>query len=107
MIEDVYEPLARYRDEFREKFATLAREKFEELTERSGVDVEANRALVAEIKKLQRAAGSARTKKTCYGCLMSTGFIGAVAALIYAMAANGAEKQPLLWAILGMVPGLA
>ena len=28
MIEDVYEPLARYRDEFRGKFATLTREKF-------------------------------------------------------------------------------
>ena len=54
MIEDVYEPLARYRDEFRKQFATLAREKFKELTERSGVDVKANRALVAEIKKLQR-----------------------------------------------------
>ena len=48
MIEDVYEPLARYRDEFREKFATLAREKFKELTDRSGVDVRANRALVAD-----------------------------------------------------------
>ena len=107
MIEDVYEPLARYRDEFREKFATHAREKFEELTERSGVDVEANRALVAEIKKLQGEAGSARKKKTCFGCLMSTGFIGAVAALIYAMAANGAEKLPLVWAILGIVSGLA
>ena len=34
MIEDVYEPLARYRDEFREKFAALAREKFKELAKR-------------------------------------------------------------------------
>ena len=33
MIEDVYEPLARYRDEFRQKFAALTREKFKELTE--------------------------------------------------------------------------
>ena len=107
MIEDVYEPLARYRDEFREKFSTLAREKFEELTARSGVDVEANRALVAEIKKLERDAGSARTKKSCYGCLTASGFIGAVAALIYAMSANGAEKQSLLWAVLGIIAGLA
>ena len=54
MIEDVYEPLARYRDEFREKFATLAREKFDELTDRSGIDVAANRTLVAEIKAQAR-----------------------------------------------------
>ena len=56
MTEDVYEPLARYRDEFRERFATLAREKFKELAKRSGVNVGANRALVAEIKKLEREA---------------------------------------------------
>ena len=54
MIDDVYEPLARYRDEFRKKFATLTREKFNELTKRSGVDVRANRALVVQIKKLQQ-----------------------------------------------------
>ena len=77
MIEDVYEPLARYRDEFREKFATLAREKFKELADRSGVDVGANRALVAEIRKLRRKADSASVKKTCYGLLMAAGFIGA------------------------------
>ena len=55
MIEDVYEPLARYRDEFREKFATLARAAFKDLTTRSGVDVRANRALVAQIKRLREA----------------------------------------------------
>ena len=70
MIEDVYEPLARYRDEFQQKFATLTREKFKELTNRSGIDVGANRALVAEIKSLQLKADSAGTKKKCYGCLM-------------------------------------
>ena len=56
MIEDVYEPLARYRDEFREKFAALAREKFKELTLQSKVDVRANRVLVKEIKALQAEA---------------------------------------------------
>ena len=106
MIEDVYEPLARYRDEFRKKFATLTREKFKELTERSGVDVKSNRALVAQIKKLQEKADSASTKKTCYGCLMAVGFICAVAALIGAMATSGADKQTLGLCILGIVAGL-
>ena len=76
MIEDVYEPLARYRDEFRQRLSELAREKFLELTERSGVDVEANRALVGEIKALQRRAAAASTRKTCFGCLMTLGFVG-------------------------------
>ena len=80
MIEDVYEPLERYRDEFRQKFSTLTREKFEELTQRSNVDVRANRALVSEIKKLVGTAASTSAKKTFYGWLMAIGFVGAVAA---------------------------
>ena len=107
MIEDVYEPLARYRDEFRKQFATLAREKFKELTERSGVDVKANRALVAEIKKLQREADSASTKKSCYGWLMAVGFVGAVAALIGAVATDGTDSETHGLCILGIVAGLA
>ncbi len=81
MIDDVYEPLARYRDEFRGKFSALAREKFKELTERSGVDVRANRALVGEIKKLQAAADSAGSKKRWCGALMAIAILGAIAAL--------------------------
>ncbi len=106
MIEDVYEPLARYRDEFRENFAALTREKFKELTKRSGVDVRANRALVAQIGKLQREADSASTKKTCYGCLMAVGFVGAVAALIGAIATNGTGSEAQGLCILGIVAGL-
>ena len=51
----------------------LARAKFRELTQRSGVDTRANRALVAQIRRLQGEAGSASTKKTCYGCLIAVG----------------------------------
>ena len=107
MIEDVYEPLARYRDEFRKKFATLTREKFKELTKRSGVDVGANRALVSEIKNLQRQADSASAKKTCYGWLMAIGFVGAVVALIGAVAMSGTDSQTLGLCVLGVIVGLA
>ena len=106
MIEDVYEPLARYRDEFQKKFAALVREKFKELTERSGIDVRANRRLVAEIRSLQRQADSAGTKKSCYGCLMAIGFGGAVAALMGAIATNGAGSQSQGLCILGVVVGV-
>ena len=51
MIEDIYEPLARYRDEFREKFARISADTFERLVKKSGVDVSANAATVAEIKR--------------------------------------------------------
>jgi len=106
LIEDVYEPLARYRDEFREKFATLAREKFKELAKRSGVNVRANRALVAEIKKLQERAVATSSKKSCYGCLMAIGFVVAAAALIGVMAADGSDSETKGMCILGIIVGL-
>ena len=105
MIEDVYEPLARYRDEFREKFAALAREKFRELAKRSGVNVGANRALVAEIKKLEAKADSESSKKSCFGCLMAAGFVVAAAALIGAVAADGSDSETKGMCILGVIAG--
>lgn len=63
MIEDVYEPLAKFRDEFKEKFARLTREKFQALTATSGVDVAANRKLVAEIYQLEARAVSVKRRK--------------------------------------------
>ena len=106
MTEDVYEPLARYRDEFRERFAALAREKFKELAKRSGVNVGANRALVAEIKKLEREADSTSSKKSCYGCLMAIGFVVAAAALIGAMAADGSDSETKGMCVVGIIAGL-
>lgn len=84
----------------------LARAKFRELTQRSGVDTRANRALVAQIRRLQGEAGSASTKKTCYGCLMAVGFVGAAAALIGAVATNGTDSETQGLCILGIVAGL-
>jgi len=106
LIEDVYEPLARYRDEFREKFATLAREKFKELTQQSKVDVRANRALVREIKTLQTHADSVRTKKTLYGWLMALGFIGAGLAIVGAVATGDADPETCSACVLGIVGGV-
>ena len=106
MIEDVYEPLARYRDEFRQKFATLTREKFKELTLKSGVDVRANRVLVKKIKALQSEADSASTRKTCYGWLMTLGFIGAAVALAGAIATSDSGPTAFGWCIVGTVAGV-
>ncbi len=106
MIEDVYEPLARYRDEFREKFATRTREKFEELTRQSKVDVRANRALVRKIKTLQSEADSVRAKKTFYGWLLALGFIGAAVAIVGAVATGNADPETCSACVLGIVGGV-
>jgi hypothetical protein len=83
LIKDVYEPLSRYRDEFEQKFSRLPAEKFEELSRASGVDVEANRRLVAEIQKLELKAEESRDRRSVFGCLfvllMSAGIIAFIA----------------------------
>ena len=63
MIEDVYEPLSRYRDEFRAKFAQLAEAKFRELLAKSGVDVAQNVSLVKAIRRLEKSADSVRSRR--------------------------------------------
>ena len=107
MTEDVYEPLARYRDEFRGKFAELAREKFKEFTKASGIDVEANRKTAGEVRSLQEKADSASTKTTFFGWLVALGFIGAAAAFIGAMATKDSDPETFGNCVLGVVAGIA
>lgn len=82
MIEDVYEPLDRYKYEFEQKFAELASKKFEELTEKSGIDVNKNRATASEVKrlkfKLERASKKADALSALI-CLLAAALISGVA----------------------------
>lgn len=103
MIEDVYEPLARYSGEFRDRFAALTREKFKELTVSSGVDVAANRKLVSEINGLEEIARSLRLRKIIYGCLLALGFIGAAAALFGAVKLT---DRPQTYCVFGVIVGI-
>lgn len=72
MIEDVYEPLKKYRDSFREKFSELTAQKFRELLEKSGIDFEANRKLVAEIRDLKNKSSDKSQKSTmlAFACVL-------------------------------------
>ncbi len=54
MVQDVFEPLAEYRERFREAFAKNAKEMFERLLAESGVDAEANAATMRELAKLEK-----------------------------------------------------
>lgn len=80
MIEDVYEPLAQYRDVFRDAFSVRTRKAFEALVQKSGVDVEANRVLVARVRALERRAEAARGRAGAYGLGIAVTCVVAVAA---------------------------
>ena len=51
MIEDIYEPLEKYRDEFRERFFRTATDTFEDFVLKSAIDIRANQKTVADINK--------------------------------------------------------
>ena len=70
-MEDVYEPLQKYRDEFRVKFAQLTAKAFDRLTRASGVDVAANAGLVAKIRSLERRIARERSVRQWKGFLVS------------------------------------
>ena len=83
MIEDVYEPLARYRDEFRARFHDLAVTKFKELTKASGIDFNGNRKLVAVVRREEYEASTARGRKNALLALSILGFAAALGALAW------------------------
>ena len=93
MIEDVYEPLARSRDEFKDRFAQLARERFEALVAASGIDVDANRRTVREIKALKEKAAAAGSRKFWFGLLMTLAFVVAAGAIAVALLRKDADPS--------------
>ncbi len=102
MIEDVYEPLKEYRDSFREKFAEFAREKFRELCEKSGVDIEANRKLVAEIKDLESEESAESRKYTLFLTLCILCFVSVFCCGIYAYNQSAQSSEQIISILLGV-----
>jgi len=85
LIDDVYEPLALYRDRFKAEHADNTAAFFEELTKRSGVDENANAATVAAIRALDAQLAAAdssrsgwRTLRALVALLVVAAFIGLV-----------------------------
>ncbi|MBP5320470.1 MAG: hypothetical protein J6334_05745 [Kiritimatiellae bacterium] len=84
MIETVYEPLTRYRDEYKEAFANHTREAFAALLATSGVDPSENARLMGEIARLGARLQSQSGSKGRWGCLNTLLIIALVGGLIYA-----------------------
>jgi len=85
LTEDVYEPLALYRDRFKAEHADNTAAFFEKLVERSGVDGDANAATMTEIRALDAqlaAADSSRSNwkalRVLFFTIVVVGFVGLV-----------------------------
>ena len=72
MIQDVYEPLEKYQNEFREAFARNASEEFERLVRASGVDSGANHATCRELcqREKEHEAALAGRGRWRFGCFL-------------------------------------
>ncbi len=100
MIEDVYDPLLRYRNEYAAKFSELTSEKFSKLVKASGIDVEENRRTIAEIKKLTSQADSNKTKSILFGLLIL------VSAIVIFIGIISAINNPDSYLFYGIVAGV-
>lgn len=83
MVEDIYEPLVRYRDEFKEKFARIAVETFDWMTDVSAVDIQANRKTVSEIDRKTAKKNSLEAWRTFYTFIAVCAWIGGIGSLVY------------------------
>ena len=63
--EDILEPLQRYKEGFRQRFAGLAAETFEQLLQNSGVDAAANAELCTAIRKLENSKDRLCSSRSC------------------------------------------
>lgn len=109
IAQDVYEPLSRYRDEFRGKFADAAAREFDGLTRKSGVDAEANRKLVGEIRRVADELASAK-KRRAWRCffVVVLGLAAAACIVLGGMAAFGGDFNAQATAIAaGTLVGVA
>lgn len=111
-VEDVYEPLSRYRNEFRARHAALTKAKFKELADRSRVDIALNRRLAAEVGRLEKQAGAAVGRLWLLGLLafLLLGAAGICFLVLHAdiVPEGDARRGPfLLGAVGGVVAGVA
>ena len=107
MLKDVYEPLSRYRDEFRTRFAELTRARFAELTKASGIDVAANRRQAALVRRLESGLDSARGTRRLYVFLLVLVLIAALSGLgvlFVSETLSGGAMAACVLVLLGSVP---
>jgi hypothetical protein len=82
MTKEIYEPLAEYRDVFRERFKQVAEETFAELANEAHVDVEVNRTTCQKIYAYEQALSSVKSRLSQWKALGVFLILAAVGGLI-------------------------
>lgn len=110
--EDVYEPLSRFRDEFKEKFSSVCKAYLEKLIRESGVDEEANKVLAAQIITLKEKKERIRSQKKSWGigiffCVIL--ILASVAVLIWILTGetDWKSRESIIYLVSGVIGGIA
>lgn len=97
MIEDIYEPRTRYRDELEENFAQLTEEEFDRLLKKSGVNEAENHATVTQIEKKTKEKNRLDLKRNfwlvCIIIMIVLPIVGIFMLILDLKAGNGLTKQ--------------
>lgn len=112
--DDIYEPLARYRDEFREKFSRQVSEAFEELLQRSGVDEMANAVIIRQYEQVTKQLNKQKSRASLLSFLIGIDIISLIGLVIWALSkinfdnfdCSGLSEMPwwaFLWFALGII----
>ena len=101
-MEDINEPLARYRDEFAEAFARHNAATFERLTRESEVDIQGNRAQIAKIAAQQKQIAKLGRKHSFFVVLLVLAAIATVLFIAFAFR-EGTTGQRILSGIGALV----
>lgn len=111
-VENVYEPLAAYRDQFHRAFAENARALFDRLFAESGVDSKANARTMKELSELERHKAGLKKQLRNWQWLAALLWIGAVGLLVLSgfqfsavreVSGPGGVLLPILWVFLAVV----
>ena len=75
MIEDIYDPLDEYVNNFAPRFKQVAKDTFAQLSKEAGVDINANRQTCKQLYKAQGDLNSVRSKLswTIFLCVVMWG----------------------------------
>lgn len=102
MEDIVYDPLERYRSEYRDRFLQNAQDAFEELSDKANIDKEANRQVCGEIAQLSESKETLSSSHSRYSLFRIVCWI-AVAVLVFLGAISETPSQAPLY----FVPALA
>lgn len=109
-MQEIYEPLSRYKSEFRQKFHDLAKSTFDFIKKESGVDAALNAATIKDLKKILSRITSLENKKYLHTIVTFIAGIWVAGSIIFAFiqffdpqSRVGKENEYILWSIVALL----